>query len=197
MSFAVGIDLSLTSTGIAALSLDSGEMFTHVIRSTGTKKDRLPEHLTRLDDLVSQIVESVRQVDPAAVAIESATFVTAQDSSSHRRAGLWWSVSAALAADYPLVEMAPTSVKKFATGNGRSDKLAVALAVAKQWGDDVLPDARADRADAAALAAAVSYRLGTPSMPQTAYRDQVIARVNWNTTRGEITPLEETVERTA
>lgn len=193
MSYVVGLDLSLTSSGIAALSSD-GAMFTHAVRSSGSKADRLPEHLDRLGDLTSRIVESVHQVSPAVVAIESALFSSAQDTSAHRRAGLWWSVATSLGAHYPVVEIAPSSVKKFATGNGRSDKTAVALAIARQFGDHVLPDARSDRADAAVLAAMASYRLGLPSMSQTAYRDQVIAKINWHTTRGEVAPAAE--ERT-
>lgn len=193
MPFVVGLDLSLTSTGIAALEVGTGEMFTHVVRSTGKKDDRLPQHLARLGTLTGEVVEHVSAASPVVVAVESAAFSTRNDSSAHRRAGLWWAVVSEVARRFPVVEVAPSSLKRFATGRGNCDKAAVMLAVSKRWGTDVLPDARSDRADAAALAAMCSYRLGGESLPVTDYRDYAVNRVCWETTHGPVLPLDERI----
>lgn len=186
MGYVVGLDLSLTSTGIAALDVGGGALFTHAVRSKGTKADRLPQNTARLRDLAGRITAAVRRVDPDLVVVESALFSSHQDSSAHRRAGLWWLVVDTLDAAYPVVAAAPTTVKKFATGKGNADKSAVLLAVARRWGEDVLPDARGDRADAAVLAALGAYRLGGASLPVTKARTAVCEKVHWTTTHGEI-----------
>lgn len=185
--YAVGIDLSLTSTGLAALDLDTGEMSTAAITSSGKRTDRLPQNIPRLMTLSETIVAGVDQCSPEVVLIESALFNSCRaDTSAHRRAGLWWTVALELSKRYRVVEVAPASLKKFVTGKGNADKFAMGIQIAKHFGEQALPDAKADRADASGLAALGGYRLGAPGLPDTAYRDAVMDRVCWSTTQGDV-----------
>lgn len=185
--YAVGLDLSLTSTGLAALNLDTGEMSTAAVTSSGKKTDRLPQNVRRLTGLAESIVAGVEQCQPELVVIESALFNTGRtDTSAHRRAGLWWAVVLDLSRRYPVVEVAPASLKKFVTGKGNADKFAMGIQIAKHFGEQALPDAKSDRADASGLAALGGYRLGAPGLPETTYRDAVIDRVCWSTPLGDV-----------
>lgn len=195
MVFVVGIDLSLTSTGVAALDVERGEVFTRAVTSTGTRKDPLQEHAARAWDLAARIIELVDRCQPALVVIESAYFNTGStDSSAHRRAGVWWMVVATLARRYPVAEVAPAALKKFVTGKGTASKSSMKMAIAAAFGADVLTGQGAressadDLADAAGLAAMGSYAAGRPCMPRTAQRNATIGAVAWPVVSSRLAP---------
>lgn len=181
MAFIVGIDLSLTSTGIAAFETDTREMFTTAVCSTGHKKDPLSAHAARCRDMADRIIAEVDNCSPVMVVIESAYFNTgAADTSAHRRAGLWWAVITELITRYPVAEVAPSTLKKFVAGTGRASKEAMILAMAGRFGEGVLvKGSRDDTADAAGLAAMGGYAAGIESMPRTAARNATIVSVVW------------------
>lgn len=157
--YAVGLDLSLTSTGVAAIHSD-GSAFTTLVKSSGSSKDTVSDTARRLGDITSRILVAVEAADPDVVVIESAMFSTHKDSSAHRRAGLWWTVAQVVGSRWPLVEVAPTQLKKYATGKGTAAKEVVLMTAARKWGTDMVPDGNFDRADALFLASMGSQYLG-------------------------------------
>lgn len=173
----VGLDLSLTSTGMAVVD-DAGAVTVRRIRSAGKKTDRLPENVDRLRALAFKVVQAVREVDPTAVVVESALFSTHHDSSAHRRAGLWWLVVVSLYSDgYPIVEVAPSQVKKFATGKGNAPKTRMVTRASAVWGEETFADGNDDVADAAFLAAMAAYNEGVRPVSEAAYRDAIVKAV--------------------
>lgn len=75
------------------------------------------------------------------------------------RAALWWQVVGTLIRHgIPVAEVAPTTLKKWATGNGRADKHAVVAAMQQRWTFTRIPDDNA--ADALALADMGAQHLG-------------------------------------
>lgn len=173
--FAVGLDLSLTSSGVAAIDLDTGEVSTALVKTKGKKTDRLPTHAQRCADITHNITALVDQVSPEAIALETAYFSTKEDSSAHRRAGMWWSVVLSLIGRYPIIEVSPTGLKKFATGKGNATKPMMVGTAVNKWGRDVLPDDNSDRADAVFLASFAAFGLGGKNLPidPTEYRKAV------------------------
>lgn len=159
MGYSVGLDLSLTSTGVAAIHTD-GSAFTTLVKSSGKATDTLDETSVRLEDLRDRIVQAVTAADPDLVAVESAMFSTHKDSSAHRRAGLWWMTVSEIRRHCPVVEVSPGQLKKYATSKGNAAKEVVLMTAAKKWGHDVVPDGSFDRADALFLAAMASQHLG-------------------------------------
>lgn len=156
----VGLDLSLTATGFAGVSLDGGDIFTSVFRSKGTQTDDLDTRYNRLISLATQIVNSVLKLSPRLVAIEGpapSRIVGHQ----HDRSGLWWLVSHSLMGrGVPMVEVGPTVRAKYGTGNGKAGKDEVVIAVTRRY-----PSVEFkvnDEADALILAMIAARLLGCP-----------------------------------
>lgn len=175
----VGIDPSLTSTGLALIDALTGTAYTAAVTSKGKKTDTLVMQSERIRDLTDRICDYVRVADPALVVIESATFSTRNDTSAHRRAGLWWSVVNDLVAeDFPVVTLSPAEVKKFATGKGNAGKDMMVARAATTWGEETLGTNINDIADALFLATAGSFGLGYPVvLSETSYRADIARRL--------------------
>jgi Holliday junction resolvasome RuvABC endonuclease subunit len=181
--YVVGIDLSLTSTGVAACDPDTGAMYAVAVRSTGHANDPLTVKAARASAMAADIVAAVDACHPFLVVIESAYFNTgATDNSAHRRAGLWWMVVCELSGRYPVAEVTPAGLKKFVTGSGSASKEAREMAVASRFGADVLGErvgSADDRADAAGLAAMGGYAAGYDTFDRTAARNAAVQAVQW------------------
>ena len=157
----VGLDLSLTSTGIGIIDLNSGTAYTRAVRSSGKKTDTLAMQVARIQDLTDNIVDSVAVCDPELVVVESAAFSTRKDTSAHRRAGLWWSVVGELHTQgFEVATLSPSELKKFATGKGNASKDAMVARAVSTWGEEVLGTQFNDTADALFLATAGAFALG-------------------------------------
>ncbi|QFP94628.1 RuvC-like Holliday junction resolvase [Mycobacterium phage LilMcDreamy] len=74
--------------------------------------------------------------------------------------------------DVPLTVVATTARAKFATGKGTASKDQVLAAMIKQFPDADVSDN--NEADALAVAAVVCHKIGLPILPVTKYRNEVI-----------------------
>lgn len=173
MSHILGVDFSLTSTGIATIHTGDGREHHIVdrIKSTGSKTATLTERNKRLTQLACAVHSVAHTIDgePAdLVVIEGPSFGQARQGGQHDRAGLWWlAVSYLIDAGLPVAEVAPASRAKYATGKGNAAKDAVLAAVVRRYPDvDVTGN---DEADALILAAMGARHLGHPieaALPQ-------------------------------
>jgi crossover junction endodeoxyribonuclease RuvC len=117
----VGIDASLTSTGVAVLN-DS--LHTEVIKSKKTGPERLIEIRARIWEIV---------FGAELVVIEGYAF--AKGNQAHQMGelgGLLRVMFHEMRLNW--IEVAPGQVKKFATGKGNADKRDMAVGVYKRWG---------------------------------------------------------------
>lgn len=134
---AVGLDLSLSATGVA---LASGELRT--IKSTvddGTVAGRAH----RIADLADRITSCV-PVGALAV-IEGPAYAAQAQAGVHLRAGLWWLVAHTLTSrGVEVVEIAPSALKKLATGKGNATKPDMRMALFQRTGLDERDDNRVD-----------------------------------------------------
>jgi hypothetical protein len=182
----VGLDLSLTGTGIAALTLDDPAPAVKLVCSTGLAGASLAEQVERHGKLSADIISAVYAGPngfnrPELVTIEGPALGVPRfsDSSAFRRAAVWWQVVQTLVDDMvPVVSIPPGSLKKFATGKGNAAKTAVALAIQRDWPDRVLSDDNITDALGLAMMAAshldweFSYRV-------TATRRDTLGKVDW------------------
>jgi len=153
----VGLDLSLTSTGIAVNPLD-GRIDVQKIKSTGKKTDSWAQRLTRIQDIARRVEF---QVGRDALVILEAPSYGSSTGSQHDRSGLWWEVFLRLATSgSTVVPVEPTKVKKFATGKGNADKDKVLAEVVRRY-PDIDVDGN-DTADAVALLDIGMHLLGQP-----------------------------------
>ena len=155
MSTVIGLDLSLTGSAIAAINLETGDLATAVHRSPAPADDSLGAHVQRHRELVDGIVAQTLACNPALVVVEGLQFsVKEKDSSLTRRGFLWWAVTEGLVrGGAPIVEVAPSQIKQFATEKGNASKSEVVAAYATAWPDATRGSNVQDRADAAFAAA--------------------------------------------
>lgn len=165
----IGLDLSLTGTGIAALDIDTGTLATAVHASASPGIASLGAHVNRHRELVDGIVSQILSADPVLVVVEGLQFsVREKDSSLTRRGFLWWAVVEELCrGGAPVVEVAPQLIKKLATGRGNASKSEVVAAYAVAWPDAARGPNIEDRADAAFAAALGAARLDVDILPFT------------------------------
>lgn len=172
----VGIDLSLTSTGIARIDRDADTITTSCVTSKGRADATLPERGRRL---VRLLIAITAQVPPAdLVVVESPSFGQARQGGQHDRAGLWWLVVEHLhARGYPVAEVAPAARAKYATGKGNAAKDAVLAAVVRRYpGVDVTGN---DQADALILAAMGARHLSAPVDELPKAHLEAMVKVQW------------------
>jgi len=166
MSLVVGIDPSLTNTGIAAL-LNGAPIAVNRI-GHGTRNGNSYAH--RSDRIVSQCravidtltcdfgIHGPKTID---LAVMEGPAYGANLPSAHDRAGLFWGLYSALRAKHvPTVIIPPATAKKWATGHGDATKKVV-LCAARQWWPG-LRIADDNVADALVLAAIGAFHLGHP-----------------------------------
>lgn len=167
----VGLDLSLTSSGVA------------VVCGTGIRLTRiqpagqLGDH-ERIDWIRHRVWELAAQVDLAVV--ERTTYAQTTGK-AHERAGLWWIITRMLWRQHlPYAVVESTKLKKYATGYGggkNSGKDRVLAAAIKRYpmadvdGNDV--------ADALILAAMGADHLGHPLAPVPQVQRAALTGVHW------------------
>lgn len=178
----VGLDLSLTSTGIAVIGPPGIQVADVVSKATG---DTIDARSARLRRVAGKIHEwCIHSAPDPLIVIEQPAY-SRQTGHMHDRSGLWWLTVARLTGiGVGVVEVSPTVVKKYATGKGGASKDAVLAAVIRRY--PAVEVANNNQADALVLAAMGSRHLGTPieeSLP--AVQVAAMATPKWPST-GEV-----------
>lgn len=143
MSTVVGLDLSLTGTGIAVLKNDK------LIHSGVIKSKPLgdtPTHeIKRLQGIVNEIADMISALKVDLIVIEGLAFMAHQTTAIMQLAGLNYMVRAmAMASNIPFAICAPMTLKKFICEKGNMHKEQVLLEVYKQYGESMLDNNVAD-----------------------------------------------------
>ena len=195
----VGIDLSLTGTGLAEITLRPGELDelasvqTSVVAVAKAVKDpQLQDDFDRQTQITERVMDWVKgpmhfasPVNlPDLVVIEKLFNSTTSAGMLIERAGLWWRiVGSMLCWNIPVVHAVQSQGKKFLTGSGNADKGAMAMYASKlypQWTPATMKNAN-DEADAIAMA---SIGVGLMAsdvdwpFPITDYRQKIIDDIN-------------------
>lgn len=201
----VGIDMSLTGTGLAEITLDSGALDdivgikTHVVTSKSTKDAQLRDHFNRQTEITTGVLDFVLgpgeilrrdEQFPDLVVIESLFNSATNAGMLIDRAGLWWRIVGSLLCwDITVVQANQSQGKKFLTGSGSADKGAMAMYASKlypHWDPATLKNAN-DEADAIALAS-IGVGLMTSDedwpYPITDYRQKIIDDIDKKQLRG-------------
>lgn len=142
----VGIDPSLASTGVAVHYPDGRAVVDH-IATKGKRDETLAERRQRIRLIANGLKEFWGTAD--LVVIEGPAGA-APGGSTWDRAGLWWAIVDRVGEYCPIAIVGPSTRAKWAIGNGRADKAAVAVAMARRAPDVEL--ANSDESDALALA---------------------------------------------
>lgn len=152
----VGLDLSLTATGIANLRGRSALLHRLGSQPAG---GRWPDRHARLEALAEDVIDLVGP-RPALVVLEAPAYGS-KTGQVHDRAGYWWSVYGRLRGhEVPVLVVAPAKRAKYATGRGTAGKDEVLAAVVRRYGWAEVGNN--DHADALVLAAMGARLLGEP-----------------------------------
>lgn len=164
MAAFIGLDLSLTSTGVAIIT-DAGivtKSFESEKRSAPKQRDTLRQRHERTATLATEVLSYIARTlahdEPVEICVEQPSYASS-GGSGWDRAGFWWLLMDGLWNDYEItpVEVAPTSLKVYVTGDGKSSKAQMIATLARLQPDvDLKTD---DEADAFGLAL-VAARLG-------------------------------------
>ena len=122
-----GVDLSLSCTGVCiSVPYNAKGLLKYEIFPAGNCDP------ARMNEITARVMEQVQECDP--VILEDFGFAS---QSGFAMGGLGWLVRWHLwKAGIPYICVAPTRLKKFATGKGNADKSVVLKEVYKRWGFD-------------------------------------------------------------
>lgn len=178
MTAVIGIDASLTSTGMATVHDNGDHVVLHTVASTGKRADGITERAARLHGITEAVRDYVADDERwhglALVVIEGPSMASV-GGSAWDRAGVWWAIVQAAVAHAPVAVVAPTTRAKWATGSGKGDKAAIAAAMARRVPEVTIGNS--DEADALALAWMGAQHLGW--RPTTAGERASLAVVRW------------------
>lgn len=163
----VGVDLSLTATGIAHLSRRG------LVTDTLAEKSRGLIRLRRLAATITALTASANLV-----CVEGPAYSQGLAAGYHERAGLHWLLLDRLwDTGKPVAVIGPSVLKKFATGKGNASKDAMILAAARRFPTFVGDN---NQADALWLAAAGLTHLTSVEIVPAKQRECLMS-VDWPT----------------
>ncbi len=167
MSTIIGLDLSLTSTGIVVLSGDSS-IHNCVISSKAIGE------LIRLYDITSRVLQKCDVFTPSLVCIEGYAFGMPGRANSLTQLA---EVAGVIKLEFYKHNVhfriiPPATVKKFATGRGNAKKDEMRLAVFKKWGFEA---PTTDEVDAFVLAQIGRALLGEADL--LAYEKEALSKL--------------------
>ena len=125
----MGLDLSLTGTGVVVLK-DDHVVLELLIKSKPTDKKRPVDEIERIVLIKEKIISIIKEFNPDMVVIEGMAFGVRNATALTQLSGLNYMIREYLwknKIDFRIV--APTSLKKFITGNGKAKKEEMMISV--------------------------------------------------------------------
>lgn len=132
----VGLDLSLTSTGLARIGTDIGRRpVVCTVKSSGDKDATWAARYSRMCRIRKQIADEIPYRSRCLVMLEAPSYAST-NGSQHDRSGLWWMVHEdLLVRGHTVLPVAPKIRAKYATGKGNASKDAVLAATVRRHPD--------------------------------------------------------------
>lgn len=154
----VGIDQSMTSTGVCFLDSDDVSLLYAEVIGTSPNKEDVLDKFHRFVDISTRLVEVIKKNPPGVIVIEDLAFGSFGDATRNLAA-----LQGVLVCDIlktfdgcKVVLVPPTALKKFATGSGKAkkkDMLEAVPTVFREFFDSVkVKDGKYDIVDAYHLA---------------------------------------------
>lgn len=133
----VGLDLSLTCTGVGVITLRQGRpciASASTVTSKGTRAASLVDRHARITTLGNDIVHHAKGAE---LAVIEAPFASGTKGGSpiDRMALFWFVAGALIRREVPVASIVGSSLKLAITGKGNCDKAALAVAITRLWPD--------------------------------------------------------------
>jgi len=160
MPIVMGLDLSLTATGVVAVD-DNWRIVERRLITSTPKEENTP----RLTKIAISIMLSVGKIRPDLVTIEGPAFGISKTTSIFQLGELAGIVKRDLfTTNFPFIIVPPSQLKKFVTGKGNAKKDLMLLAVHKKYGEDFEDDNLCD----AYVLARYGFQFLNPSLKRRA-----------------------------
>lgn len=172
----IGVDPSLTATGMAFLSPDGSIRLDTVASEPGKIEDRLLDIMRRINKKVGGAV-GAPSFKPDLVVIEGLAFGS-NDPSAQERSALHFLIRIQLHSQgIPFKLVPPQTLKKFCVGSAGPSvkKEHVLKAVFQRWGVDTMDNNQADAAGLAYIGAAILGRIPATNAAQQQVVDHILA----------------------
>lgn len=160
MTGILGVDWSLTATGLAWVNLDDGTVDTCTIR-TWPDDGTVESIALRITHIADQI-EAWADLHADDLVVIEGPVTHAPSAHRSKLLGGWWATASRIAplVDDPVLVVPPATRAKYAAGKGNADKRAVLAAVRAAYPQFTIRND--NEADAVALAAIGARSLGHP-----------------------------------
>jgi crossover junction endodeoxyribonuclease RuvC len=173
VSTIVAIDPSLTATAVCLIHYGQPEV---AVSRTKPRGKLTVDKLDRMHAQTAFVAEYAELAD--LILIEAPSFGS-MGSATRDLAGLWWLLFDTLTSyPAPIGVVAPSALKKWATGAGNADKFRVGQHIGKRWPDLELRSD--DEADALGLASMGLQHVGELPWTPTAFQVEALGKVEWN-----------------
>jgi len=160
MTGVLGIDWSLTGTGLAWINLDDGVTDTCTIRTW--PDDGTVEGIARRVTHIADQIEAWADLHADDLVVIEGPVTHAPSAHRSKLLGGWWETAIRVAplTDDPVMVVAPKTRAKYGTGNGNAGKRSVLAAVRANYPRFTIRND--NEADAVVLAAIGARSLGSP-----------------------------------
>lgn len=140
----IGFDLSLCGTGVVVLK-DGKIIKQKLIKSKPPKDGKPIDEVRRIRKIVEELEMIVSETTPTVAVIEGLAFMVKNATALVQLSALNY-MTRSMLMDYnvPFIIVAPTSLKKFITGNGAAKKDVMLIETFKRYGVTILNDNEAD-----------------------------------------------------
>ena len=157
----IGIDPSLTATGIATIDTNHPDHITCKTIQTKPYGKTIYDRINRIKHIRRHITEAIYTTNAECIVIEAPSYGS-QGAGTWERAGLWWlAVNAVIDQDWGiLVEVPPATRARYATGRGNAAKDVVMISAVRRYPHAPIEDN--NQADAVILAAIGARLTGHP-----------------------------------
>ena len=127
----MAFDLSLSNTGYAVAEVVDRKLFLHEVGSIGTKRYAQRSTGFRLNYIATELAALFKKYPTAEKVVKEQSFSNARIKSTQQifKVNGVFELVSYIHKHEDFEELAPTTVKKWVTGDGRADKTDVALAV--------------------------------------------------------------------
>ena len=171
----VGLDLSLCKSGITIIQEDGKVLFSGLIKSkpVGDLPINEVKRIKKIaEDIMLKIDEILPDKNPDLIVIENLAFMARNTTSLVQLAGLSFLLRILMEEfSWPFILVAPTSLKKYTTGKGNSDKNLMMMSTYKDYGFESLDD---NICDSYMLSLCGLSLLGKPLKNMTVPQQEVI-----------------------
>jgi len=167
----LGLDLSLVGTGLVIL--ENGKLLKRTLIKSKPSGSKPKDEVARIRKIVTEIECVLGETMPTIAAIEGLAFMARNTTALVQLSALNY-MTRALLVDYhiPFIVVAPTSLKKYVTGNGAAKKDVMLIETYKRWGVTLLDD---NENDAYGLAQIGLALMGGNSKDTNQKQEEVLA----------------------